>query len=887
MSFTGSLTSEMPTVQVLAGFGATNNSLSSFALSPGWTDISAYVRSGTISRSSNRIAGPIYQYQAGTLSLALKNADARFDPENLSGPYVTTVGVQSVTEVITPATFGGDAVAPLPQPGGTQNQVAGAWTAPVNLNGTTVSVQCWGGGGGGGTGSQITLAAAGGGGGGGEYAAEQALAVTAGSTYQLLIGQAGRRGTVATRTGEDAGDTVFHGDSVNVIAHGGRGGQTGTASGSSGSAKQTQGAGGAGGTGSANTQNNPGGAGGSGGQNGKGNRSSGGSGGGSGGNGNPGNAGNTGNGNTGTRPPKAVSGGGPGGAGGGPPAQGTTQPNNGSPPAAAPGGGGGGGAGEANGGSGAPGQIIITYTIITAASARTEVLPEVPIRVIGAYARNGTVSFENGTGNWGAFGGASLTADASQAGLWGSTALLITPGGQANPGAQSELLPVYPGETQVSGSAWAFTPGGIPGTVRLDIAFYDVNQALLSTDAGTATALPAGAWTNVVNLGNAVPQGTVYFQVKLRLSGTPGAGTSLVWMDQAVGAPGANAGAFPLFTGYADAWTDAGIMNPNDPDQPAATAGLFQGTAETSLTATDAFEVLALAALGTVASPIDSGNDAGGRVSVILDAIGWPPDLRNLDPSPIIVQGTDLGDDALTEMQNAVLADGGDLFMDELGNVTFFTRNHVLSSPSSTTVQAVLGDRPGTVQPDGTELPYSAITRVTDNTTMFNDVQLTQQGGVDPNGPTAPRLQEATDPASIAQFLFVRSYQNTSTLHMFKADALALAQWILYIAKDSESRVDQLVISPQHNPADLFTQVLGLSFTDEIELWRRPAGMLSAIVKRLGIRGISHQWDFSAKTWQTTWSLQDYAKYNSFLRLDDDISGRLGYNALAFDVGGD
>jgi hypothetical protein len=52
-----------------------------------WTDISAFVRSGTVTRPSSRVQGPLITYQPGTLSVVLKNGDGRFDPDNTSSPY--------------------------------------------------------------------------------------------------------------------------------------------------------------------------------------------------------------------------------------------------------------------------------------------------------------------------------------------------------------------------------------------------------------------------------------------------------------------------------------------------------------------------------------------------------------------------------------------------------------------------------------------------------------------------------------------------------------------------------------------------------------------------------------------------------------------------------
>jgi hypothetical protein len=54
-----------------------------------WTDISQWVTAFTVSRPSTRLQGPLYNFQAGTASVTLDNSDGRFDPDNLSGPYVS------------------------------------------------------------------------------------------------------------------------------------------------------------------------------------------------------------------------------------------------------------------------------------------------------------------------------------------------------------------------------------------------------------------------------------------------------------------------------------------------------------------------------------------------------------------------------------------------------------------------------------------------------------------------------------------------------------------------------------------------------------------------------------------------------------------------------
>jgi hypothetical protein len=69
-----------------------------FTLSLGllWTDISDWLQTFTINRASQRVAGPVTRYEAGTLDMELLNDDRRFDPTNSLGPYINSSGQTQV-----------------------------------------------------------------------------------------------------------------------------------------------------------------------------------------------------------------------------------------------------------------------------------------------------------------------------------------------------------------------------------------------------------------------------------------------------------------------------------------------------------------------------------------------------------------------------------------------------------------------------------------------------------------------------------------------------------------------------------------------------------------------------------------------------------------------
>jgi hypothetical protein len=52
-----------------------------------WTDISQWVLGFTITRPATRLQGPLWNYQAGTVSILLDNSDGRFDMDNAGSPY--------------------------------------------------------------------------------------------------------------------------------------------------------------------------------------------------------------------------------------------------------------------------------------------------------------------------------------------------------------------------------------------------------------------------------------------------------------------------------------------------------------------------------------------------------------------------------------------------------------------------------------------------------------------------------------------------------------------------------------------------------------------------------------------------------------------------------
>ena len=222
------------------------------------------------------------------------------------------------------------------------------------------------------------------------------------------------------------------------------------------------------------------------------------------------------------------------------------------------------------------------------------------------------------------------------------------------------------------------------------------------------------------------------------------------------------------------------------------------------------------------------------------------------------MQATTFGDTALNLLQLTADSEIGELYIDGSGFVTFRERQALLTDTRSTASQATFGD-------DGVNLPYSGVSRNDDDTTLANDVQITAAG--------SSALQEAQNAASIAKYLFPRSYARSDVLLTSDAEARTYAQWVLWISRNEADRFDTLTVTPLRD-ARLWPQVLGREIGDRITIIRTPPGM-ATITKDMFIQGITHTVDYSSFTWQTQWDLDDATRYTGFLILDDTTKGKL------------
>ena len=307
---------------------------------------------------------------------------------------------------------------------------------------------------------------------------------------------------------------------------------------------------------------------------------------------------------------------------------------------------------------------------------------------------------------------------------------------------------------------------------------------------------------------------------------------------------------FDLFSGFVDSWNVSWDMNVDS---------------EVEVPCTDGFKVLGAYDRSAV-SAVGAGEDSGARVTRILDSIGWSASDRVIATGNSTMQATTLDGDGLTELLLVADSEIGELYVRGDGKVVFRNRQALLTDSRSTDAQARFGDGGEAAG----ELTYHDVSVSYDHTQLNNLIRVARTGG---------SSQTAQDSDSIADFL-TQTFERTDLLMQTDADALSYAQWVLYISKDPELRFDVLKIRPQKDETNLFPQVLAREIGDRITVKRRPVGGGDPVTREVFIRGI--ELDIQQYLWETTWVLQSATKVGSFLTLDHPTLSKIGTVGLVY-----
>lgn len=303
---------------------------------------------------------------------------------------------------------------------------------------------------------------------------------------------------------------------------------------------------------------------------------------------------------------------------------------------------------------------------------------------------------------------------------------------------------------------------------------------------------------------------------------------------------------YPIFSGFITSYTTTTPKNALD-------------VVYTTITAVDAFRLAQNAQVSTVTGAT-AGDLAGTRINQILDQIGWPASLRDVDPGLTTLQA-DPGTarTSLQAMQTVETSEYGALYVNPSGAFVFQDRSVTTGSIAGT---------PTVFNDDGTDIPYNNAVWRLDDTLVYNQATVTRSGGTP---------QVATNAASIAKY-FVHSYNQQDLL--MQTDAVALDYAQAYVASRAETsiRCDAIELdlySPSYNAGIL--AALTLDFFDPITITTNQPGA-STLTKTLQVFGVGHF--ITPNTWRTTFTTLEPV-IDGFI-LNSTIYGVLDTGVLAY-----
>ena len=303
---------------------------------------------------------------------------------------------------------------------------------------------------------------------------------------------------------------------------------------------------------------------------------------------------------------------------------------------------------------------------------------------------------------------------------------------------------------------------------------------------------------------------------------------------------------YPVFSGFITSYTTTTPLTAND-------------VVYTTIEAVDAFRLAQNAQISTVTG---SGVQlSGARINAILDQIGWPNSMRDVDAGLSTMQA-DPGTarTALAAMQNVELSEYGALYVDASGSFVFQDRALTASSVAGT--PTVFSDIAGA------GIGYANAVWRLDDTLVYNRADITRAGGT---------VQTTSNTASIDKY-FLHSYNQQNLLMQTDAEALQYGQ--AYIASRAETsiRCDAIQLDLYtDNYAAGIVAALSLDYFDPVTITTTQPGT-STLTKTLQVFGVAM--NISPNRWGVTFTTLEPI-IDAFI-LDSALYGLLDTDVLSY-----
>ena len=303
---------------------------------------------------------------------------------------------------------------------------------------------------------------------------------------------------------------------------------------------------------------------------------------------------------------------------------------------------------------------------------------------------------------------------------------------------------------------------------------------------------------------------------------------------------------YPIFSGFITGYT--------------TTTPKFTGDiVYTTITAVDAFRLAQNAQISTVTDS-GAGQLSGTRINKILDQIGWPASMRDIDAGQTTLQA-DPGSPrtALEAMQTVELSEYGSLYVDANGEFVFQDRAFTTAS---------VGGTPIVFNDDGSGLSYFNAIWILNDVLIYNSAQITRTGGT---------TQTAINQPSIDKY-FVHSYNQQNLLMDSDSGALDYARAYVASRAETSTRCDAITLDLYTDNYDAgITAALDLEFFDPVTITTTQPGS-SALTKTLQVFGVAHS--ITPNSWKTQFTTLEPI-IDGFI-IGSTISGILGTSVLSY-----
>lgn len=230
--------------------------------------------------------------------------------------------------------------------------------------------------------------------------------------------------------------------------------------------------------------------------------------------------------------------------------------------------------------------------------------------------------------------------------------------------------------------------------------------------------------------------------------------------------------------------------------------------------------------VGRIAGESAADQYSGQLIGALLDTMGWPASLRDIDTGRVLVAGEDIAGRGLAGVQDASKAESGELFVDRSGKVVHWDRLARYTETRATVVQATFYPRRQTpAVPVYTE-PFGI---AQDETRIINEARYTGASGV-------PRI--VRDEASIDEYGI--NDDSDTLIAVRDGDVHSIA--VMAVAENAEpaDRYEELTIPAHVDRTASYPAVFDRELFDLVALeiestWGAPNETVEAVVQGIDL----------------------------------------------------